>query len=517
MANVLILSDLLVPTLNENKRGTTESILYRTTLKQHIALGSAPCATLLGPVIIGSCLKNRGHQVQLLECAFHPLQRDQLTSELKKSYKYILLSSTFIELEIQLAKCASIIRELSPDSILIMGGSTLLTNIEARKIPDFFILGEGEVALSDLIESLENGIAFPQIPGVGRWHRDVEYLTPSKLLSDLDSIPHPDWSLVKRNYGEYFSIYTQRGCHWRCAFCTYPANEGFKLRFRSIESVIDEIVDNYNKFGIFRYVISDSTFSYPQDRFKKLLDAFQMLPFKIEWIAYARVDDIDEEVAQKLSSSGCRGLYFGCESGDKEILKKMNKQFTPEHIIRAAELLHQHKITFTASWIIGFPGETDESVKNTWDMIKILGAPENVVHIYSVLGNSPVSMRLDKFGIEGSKLNWQHTSMSSHRAKLWTDWIVKKMLLEGIHLGSTFDRAWLKSVQFNDDEIANFFNLCEEVNFYKARFHKRQHSRRLTCASQEEAENQLSLICDKIWKMGKEHPMRAISYRGETQ
>lgn len=85
MADVLILSDLLVPDLEENKRGTTESILYRTIQKQNIALGATPYATLLGPAILGSSLERAGHSVRILECAFRAPQRLNLIVELKKN------------------------------------------------------------------------------------------------------------------------------------------------------------------------------------------------------------------------------------------------------------------------------------------------------------------------------------------------------------------------------------------------------------------------------------------------
>lgn len=398
-------------------------------------------------------------------------------------------------------------RELSPQSAIIIGGPTLLTNLNVRRIPDYFILGEGEEALPQLINALENGVSNPSIPGVGFFRDGKEILTPQRMLHDLDLACQPSWGLVRRRPDEYYSIYTQRGCPWRCAFCSYPANEGFKLRTRSITSVIDEVQNNYDKFGIFRYVISDSTFTFPQDRCLELLKAFQKLPFKIEWIAFGRVDDMSDTMAEALKNSGCRGLFFGCDSGDPRILKAMNKRFTREQIINGTQILRKTGVPFTSSWIVGFPGETVESIKNTWDAIQTVRADENLVHTFSVLDNSPVSMRLEKFSIQGSRLNWEHTSMTSHKAKRWTEWIVQNMLREGIHFGSTFDRAWLRTLQLSDDEVSEFFNVSEEVNFYRARYHLKPHNRKLKARSLEDAEMSLRLSCEMIWSRSKQHPV----------
>ena len=504
---ILFLIDVVTP-VSRHKRYSNDYIQYFSAPNSGIALGAVPHAPLLGPVLLGTILQNQGYDVKVLECAFRPLQRENLNHALAQSPDFVLISTTFME-ETETAKVAiDNVRARSPKSIVILGGPSLGPNHEMRKLADYCILGEGEESLPNLLQKIRMGESAKELPGLC-WH-DSEGLhngKPATLLPDLNHLPFPNWDLVVRGKNEFHPVFTQRGCYWRCAFCSYPANEGYKLRYRSPELVVQEIANNYEKYGIWRTLFLDSTFSFPLDRCTQILEGICKLPFKVEWMAFARVDNITPELAELMARSGCKGLFFGCDSGDDTILQKMNKRFTSNDIRRGIGLMKKHGISSTGSWIIGFPGETKETVKNCLDLILEVDCEQNIVHRYSIYEVSPVGLRKEKFGIEGDFGNWKHESMNNTRADKWVRWVLLKMISKGLNLSSTYDIAWLSTVGFNPDQTVRFFADLQKIGRKKFLISAKRGID--VDLNFEKMKKEISEQCNQLFRSAISHPMFA--------
>jgi radical SAM superfamily enzyme YgiQ (UPF0313 family) len=502
--SVLILADVIAPAPGDNKRVNTDYVQYRSTPFLEVALSLAPHAPLLGPVLIGTALKEAGYPVKILECAFHPLQKENLARALMDRPGYVLITSTFIESTDAIREAARKVRESVPGAKVIIGGPSLWTNLEMRKLGDYCVIGEGEEAIAPLIDRLSRGERPEGIPGVC-WFEDGKLVqTPPKLMDNLDRVPMADWSLVRRRKDEFFPLATQRGCHWRCAFCSYPANEGYKLRYLSVPRLIREIRRNHEKFGIWRYVFSDSTFTHPHERCLELLNEIAGLPFRIEWIAYGRVDNVTPELAEAMARSGCKGIFFGCDSGDDGMLLKMNKRFTSNQIRAGIAIMKRAGIPCTASWIVGFPGETPGSVRNTLNLIVELNCEQNAVHTFNVYDQAPVGLRPKTFQVTGTALNWKHGTMSSESASRWTRWVVLQMMTKGVKLGAVFDFSWMSTVGFDPETTLKFFDLAQEVA--KSRFLLKPARFSRPPVGLRTNEQSLLELCERIRDAGCEHP-----------
>lgn len=467
-----------------------------------VALSALPHGVPMGATMIGTVLQER-FSVEILECAFRPLQAANLQKKLELAPPIICISTTFIMDADALARHVSEIRRRSPGSKIIMGGPSLFSNTKMRDLADYCIIGEGEENILPLVERLLAGQSVSDIPGICYRSEGKMIEVPPRLATCMDELPLPDWSLLKRGPECFYLISTQRGCRWRCAFCTYPANEGYKLRYRSIPSLIAEIKRNYEEFGIYKYMFSDSTFSHPHDRCLEFLREVIKLPFRIEWAAFVRVDTITAELAEAMKASGCVGLFFGLDSGDDRVLLKMKKGFTVEQARKGFRFVRENKIPITASWIIGFPGETKESAANTLKLILELRAEHNSVNVFALYDEAPIGYRKEVFGIEGQGMNWKHESMNSTTASRLTNWVILSCMAAKLPLGTFFDYFWLSSAGIGTEEVVGLFRDAQIISSAGMR----NKNSAGTGEDLEPVLQRVSESCKKIWSRSMAHPI----------
>lgn len=506
--NILFLADTVGAL---ERRKSSADLQYNSFLPLAMVMAKTPHGPLLGSTLICTIMQNAGHRVELLQMAFRKHQRKTLQCLLEKKPDAVCISTTFtLDFE-TLEYAVGIVRQYLPKTKIILGGPSVLTTKEMRELGDYSILGEGENSIIPLLQAIEAGEENIRIPGV--WYRNAqgeEVSVPAAGLLDMEKNPFPDWSIAKRHSEEFFLVATQRGCAWRCAFCNYPALEGYRVRLRSTENVIQEITENFEKYGIYRYMFADSTFTAPIERCLQLLNAIKRLPFKIEWAAFARVDTITPEIREAMVESGCVALYLGIESGDDATLKRMNKGFTVEQVRRAVALLKTTKIKLTASWIIGWPGETADSVRRTVDLASELNCDQNNVNTFWITDLSPANLRPEKFNLETNDLGWKHKTMSFSRATRWTRWALLTLLCRGVLIGSLFDLFWLASLGLSLDEIDQIFRSAQGI-LAKTSNLKNHLSADMYAdiGTIKEASYKLTAQCGKLLKIAAAHPVYA--------
>jgi len=463
--NILFLADTHPPTTDLNYRTTYNKYRYDEVFAKELA--DIPHGVLLGPTLLATVLAKAGHSVQVLECAGKLKQKERLFSALKMEPDIVCISTTYIFTTYGLRSLTELVQLISPQSIVVIGGPSINSNKEMRTLGDYYILGEGETTLPLLVEALSEGITNPKIPGVYS-SEDPNQCVASPLIQDMDLLPFPNWSLLRRNKDDMYVLATQRGCPWRCTFCTYPAKEGFKLRYRSIENIILEMTSAYQKFGIWRYLFADSTFTAPVNRCADMLKAFCDLPFQIEWMGFARVDNITPELADLMVRSGCISVFLGLESGNAQILKNMRKGFKVDQIRQGVSLLRERGINITGSWLIGFPGETAETVKDTVDLIAEVGCHQNYLGTFVLEQEAPIFKRRQKYGVSGMETHWHHETMDYREALELTDYYMRKLSGDGVVMGHHFEFSWMSSIGFSPERVRSFFQMAQNEAAQKA-------------------------------------------------
>jgi len=262
--------------------------------------------------------------------------------------------------------------------LIVIGGSgfalmpeTILEYLGA----DLGIVGEGEIALVRLINRLEGKKDLHQ--GLGS--RIIDH--HSGIIENLDALPIPDRSgfdneaYLKR--GGMGSIQTKRGCPFRCIYCTYPIVEGEKVRLRSPRLICDEI-ESMLEYGINNIFFVDNIFNYPMNHAQAICQEIINQKLPIRWSCYANPRFITSRLIESMLAAGCTGVEFGSDAANQAMLVNLGKNFTVKNLQTASAICRRSAISFCHSLLLGGPGETMETVRQTMDEIQDM-APTAVI------------------------------------------------------------------------------------------------------------------------------------------
>jgi anaerobic magnesium-protoporphyrin IX monomethyl ester cyclase len=249
---------------------------------------------------------------------------------------------------------------------------------------DFILLGEAELTLLELLNTLKNeGTDFFSIEGMAFIHNHAVVKTRRRqVLKNLDALPFPAWDLIDiepyrktwlRHTG-YFSMNmgTTRGCPFKCNWCAKPIY-GNRYNSRTPQNVVNELVMLKNEFGFDHIWFCDDIFGLKPgwvNEFAKLVEKEKLrFSFKIQ----GRVDLLlQEKNIMDLARSGCKEIWMGAESGSQKILDAMDKGTTVDQIYKATRLLKKYGIHPAFFIQFGYPGETLDDIQKTIRMINEL-------------------------------------------------------------------------------------------------------------------------------------------------
>lgn len=228
---------------------------------------------------------------------------------------------------------------------------------------DLGVCGEGEKVFPILLERLQQGHALTEILGVhlpgGR------SLARQWFAEDLNRLPWPGEELWRSaDPGDaklWVPVQTRRGCPLDCSYCSTPAIEGRRPRFRSPELVTRHIGD-LTDAGFRQFYFVDNTFNLPSSYALRLCRCLAALPLKIQWRAIVYPHSVSEELVQAMAEAGCVEVSLGFESGCPQVLQAMNKRFGPAEVREISERLAAHGIRRMGFLLLGGPGKTKESV-----------------------------------------------------------------------------------------------------------------------------------------------------------
>ena len=237
--------------------------------------------------------------------------------------------------------------------------------------PDFGIYGEGETSLKQLITALDEGTDPSGIDGlVYRHHgmvaanrRDSHFRTP--VLNLDEKLTDYYW----QNSG-MLNIQTKRGCPYNCIYCTYPLIEGHKVRTLDPGQIVKTLTDLYLKKKIDYVFFTDSIFNISNDFNYDLADRLISSKLAIRWGAYFNFTNIDRRLLERMKQAGLKHIEFGTDSISDEMLRKCNKPFTVEDILRISDYCTELDIDFAHFLILGGYGETEATVNETFENSK---------------------------------------------------------------------------------------------------------------------------------------------------
>jgi radical SAM superfamily enzyme YgiQ (UPF0313 family) len=231
---------------------------------------------------------------------------------------------------------------------------------------DMGIQGEGEAAFVALLNKLENNDSLAEVPGL--YLREGGLQAERAYVGDLDTLPLPGTDLWGPSYAGdpdfWMPVQTRRGCSMDCSYCSTATIEGRGLRKRSPEAVVKWIRKHVEK-GFHRFFFTDNTFNLPASYAQKLCRQISATGLDISWRCIIYPVKLDEDLVSAMARAGCKEASLGSESGSEQVLRALNKRFTPDDIRYTAELLKKYGIARMGFLMLGGPGETKESVEES--------------------------------------------------------------------------------------------------------------------------------------------------------
>lgn len=233
---------------------------------------------------------------------------------------------------------------------------------------DFIIQSEGEKSLPMLCSALENGEDPSSISGLVYKNKSggITVNKVSEIIKDLDELPFPDYSYAAEELKqkEFAYLIASRGCPVNCSFCSTSSFWGQNVRMNSPERIAQE-VEYVKRMGAKRIFFHDDTFNLGIDRTIKIADMLKKSG--VEYAVQCRVSPVNEEMIAKMADSGCRHISWGAETLSESMLGKINKKITRELVKKAFDICAKFtdKMTTSAFFCVGTPGETEETIKET--------------------------------------------------------------------------------------------------------------------------------------------------------
>ena len=328
--------------------------------------------------------------------------------------------------------------------------------MEPYPVLDFVLRGEPELTLRELLDTLEGRGAvghrleslfratdlnwqplnisqmepdgegsdagvrqvLPRIKGLA-WRRGEEIVINEDrpLVPDLDALPLPMHELLPLDRyrmpmlkGPYSFVVTSRGCPAGCTFCIKHVSYGYRVRLRSPENIMEELWMLHN-LGIHNIHMYTDLFTVDRDQVVGLCQDILDAGLNIRWTCNSRVDFVDEEMLRQMRQAGCWMISWGIESGSKEVLKRARKGYRQE---QAEEALRWAKAAGIKNWgyfIIGLPGETEETIRQTIDFAKGLPLDLALFHIAAPHPGTPFFFEVVENGWFRPGTRWEEVDM----------------------------------------------------------------------------------------------------------
>ena len=322
------------------------------------------------------------------------------------------------------------IRKYNDGVKIIVGGPYISTQVrsqapEALKYlfqstlgADFYVnSSQGEAALVKILDALKHGLPFHNIDNIFyKAGASDEYLaSPVSPERNVLAENMVDWSLFVDRAGEYVNVRTSISCPFSCSFCGFPQRAG-KYQTANVDAVERELKGLARIRSVKCVHFIDDTFNIPGKRFKEILRMMIKNRFNFKWHSYFRCQFADKEMVELMKESGCEGVFLGIESGSDHILKNMNKKTDAAKYLRGIELLKSCGIVTFGNFIIGFPGETQETVRDTVDFIEKSGLDFYRTQLWYCEPVTPIWKEKDKYQITGESFEWSHKTMNSRQA-----------------------------------------------------------------------------------------------------
>ncbi|MEM4662735.1 MAG: radical SAM protein [Candidatus Diapherotrites archaeon] len=350
---------------------------------------------------------------QILDAQAEDLSPERTAKEAAR-FDVVILNTSIPAIYRDLEIC-EMIKKYSPETKIGLIGtfaSFFHKDLVKNEAIDFVARGEPEKPLRNALKYFSGKSMVAAGLTIKKDHK-ILCFPNEKPLKDLEIMPFAARQLL--NYNKYYDILTKgkrldflissRGCPFSCNFCSSSAFSK-KYRERSAGSVLDECYE-INELGHDDITFFDDTFTINKRRLLQICAGLSEL--NINWRCLSRTDTVDKEMLISMYNSGCYQIHFGVESGSQEMLENMNKGTKIEDVKKVFKMCNDVGIETVAFFIVGYPGETEETIEKTKELANELDADFATFNIFTPLPGSKIFYR---FSHDGCWENYDFCSKS---------------------------------------------------------------------------------------------------------
>lgn len=333
----------------------------------------------LGLAYLTAHLQNAGHRVELIDFRFIVHTPAEMLARLKAIRADMIGLGGMVSSYVTLKEISHAIKQYHPNTPIILGGaiSFKIESLIMQHNPiDALCVGEGEYVIVEIANALAANRSLATIPGL--WIRDENGqgipTAPRDQIKDLDAILFPAWDTIKPStylHSTYdmsqerpMLMIASRGCPASCDYCCRVIQER-TIRYRSVESVFDEISVLYGNYGVTNLTFVDEYLTADLRWVRALCEKIIAAKLPIRWNASSRVRLFDDETYDLFQEAGCNCLSFGVESASPEVLKSYSKRQRPGDTLKIYQKLCDRQIKMNFLLMVGAVVETEATLKET--------------------------------------------------------------------------------------------------------------------------------------------------------
>jgi len=376
----------------------------------------------IGLLLLAAKAREIGYSPKIIESdleGYSPQKVAEIILEIKPKFVGITLFTVGV---FNASVIARLVKEKNEEIVVLVGGPHIssMGYETMQRFTDFdvSIIHEGELILENLLNSIEKEKSLEGVNGI--MYRDntgaIRKTPPPPNIEELDLLPRPAWDLLPNFPKGYLpAIYdyprapvatysASRGCPFLCEFCD-TSTFGGKIRYNTPQRVYDDMKHLSETYGVKHLQFVDDLFVAHNARVQEFSKLLIANPIDITWSCTARVNTVKPETLALMKQAGCWEISFGLESGSDSLLDAMRKSQRVETAKNAVKWTHEAGIRVKGLFMLGYPGETRESIELTKQFVQEVPLTTMNLSKFTPYPGSPIYKKL--YGTSIREEDWE--------------------------------------------------------------------------------------------------------------